>query len=58
MTFVEQFKNGFYDIDILCQNCSSIIWVKIPKGMKTKVFFDDKENQICSKCGCYHGRFE
>lgn len=50
--------NEKYDIDVLCKNCSSIIWFYIPNGMTTETFFGDKENQICPKCSCKHGREE
>lgn len=47
-----------YKIDVLCENCSSIAWFSIPKGMTTKTFFGDVENQKCVNCNCKHGRTE
>jgi len=51
-------EGKFYRIDILCKNCSEIVGIYIPMGITTEDFFDKKENQICSKCGCFHGRMK
>ena len=45
-----------YKIDVLCENCNNISWLYIPKGMTTKTFFGDEENQKCRNCKCKHGR--
>ncbi len=47
-----------YKIDILCENCSNIVWYYIPKGTTIKEFFGDSKNKKCGNCGCLHGRKE
>ncbi len=47
-------EKEYYKIDVLCENCSNIIWFFIPKGLTTEKYF--KENKLCSNCGCEHGR--
>ncbi len=43
-----------YRVDVLCCNCSNIVWFNIPKGTTTKDYLD--KNILCPRCGCEHGR--
>lgn len=47
-------EKSYYDIDILCRNCNTIAWFKIPKGITTEEYFS--KNTICPNCNCEHGR--
>ena len=43
-----------HKIDVLCRNCSHIIWFRIPKGITMEEYFD--KNKLCPQCNCEHGR--
>jgi len=46
-------EKEIYRHDILCHNCSTMIWFLIPKGEKVIDYL--RKNRICPYCGCEHG---
>ena len=39
-----------YLYDVLCGNCSKIIWLVIPRGLQVEQYLNI--NPMCPECGC------
>ena len=46
-------KEEYYEIEILCRNCNSDVFLKIPKGTTKEDYLNN--HKICDECGCKHG---